>query len=193
MEAERRAAQRAARRRRAITGAVVAVVVIALLVLISTFGGDEGGEETEDAAGATTTTEATPSTTAPEKPDVTTPEGAPPTTLQTTDLVVGDGAEAQAGSAIEVHYVGRSTASGEEFDSSYEREAFAFTLGQEGIIPGWTQGIAGMREGGRRQLVIPPDLAYGPQGDPPDIAPNDTLVFVIDLLTVDEPPAEPGG
>jgi peptidylprolyl isomerase len=186
LEAERRAAQKASRKRRLITAAVVVVVVVALMALISALGGDDGGDE-EDAAPETTTT------TAPDKPDVTIPETPPPTELQTTDLVVGDGPEAQEGSAVEVHYVGKAFSNGQEFDSSYEREAFAFTLGEPGIIDGWHQGIAGMREGGRRQLVVPPELGYGEQGDPPDIGPNDTLVFVIDLVSVEEalPTPEP--
>jgi peptidylprolyl isomerase len=191
MEAERRAAQKAARRRRVITLVAVVVGVLALMALISVLGGDDDGGD-EDAAPATTTT------TAPEKPDVTVPETPPPTELQTTDLVVGDGPEALAGSTVQVHYAGRAYSTGEEFDSSYEPrqpgqppEPITFTIGQGGVIPGWDQGIAGMREGGRRQLIIPPDLAYGPEGDPPDIGPNDTLVFVIDLLKVDEAPAEP--
>ncbi len=190
MEAERKAAQRAARRRRAITAAVVVVAVIAVLVLISVLGGDDGeSDETSDAAASTTT-----STTAPEKPDVTVPEGTPPTSLQSTDLVVGDGPEAQTGDAVEVHYVGKAYSTGEEFDSSYERgQPLPVTLGQGGVIPGWDQGLVGMRVGGRRQLVIPPDLAYGPEGRPPAIGPNETLVFVIDMLAVDETPAPPGG
>jgi peptidylprolyl isomerase len=197
MEAERRAAQKAARKRRIITAVVVVLVVLGLMALISVLGGDDDGGGEEDAAPSTTTT------TAPEKPDVTIPEGPPPTELQTTDLTVGDGAEATPGSAIEVHYVGKAVSNGEEFDSSYDRpEAFSFTIGDPNIVPGWTQGIVGMREGGRRQLVIPPALGYGEQGDPPDIGPNDTLVFVIDLLKVEEPPeplpppappAPPGG
>jgi peptidylprolyl isomerase len=210
MEAERKAAQRAARRRRAITAAVVVVAVIAVMVLISVLGGDDGdSEETSDAA-ATTTTEPTPSTTAPEKPDVTVPEGTPPTSLQSTDLVVGDGEEAQTGDTLTAHYVGKVYATGEEFDSSYEPrepdgpvEPIEVQLTPGGIIEGWVQGLVGVREGGRRQLVIPPDLGYGEQGQPPDIPANSTLVFVIDVLAVEkagaaaEPPAEapaqPGG
>lgn len=181
MEAERRAAQKAARKRRVITALVVVVLVLGLMALISVLGGDDGGEE--DAAPATTTT------TAPDKPDVTIPETPPPTELQTTDLTVGEGAEATPGSAVQVHYAGRAYSNGQEFDSSYERpEAFTFTIGEGSVIPGWEQGVAGMREGGRRQLVVPPDLAYGEEGRPPEIGPNDTLVFVIDLLKVEEPP-----
>ena len=178
MEAERRAAQRAARRRRAITGAVVAVVVIALLVLVSALGGDDdGGEETEDAAATTTTT-------APEKPEVTIPETPPPTELQSTDITVGEGEEAQTGDTLTVHYVGKVYASGEEFESSYEGDPTEVQLVSPGIIEGWAQGLVGVREGGRRQLVIPPDLGYGVQGSPPAIPPNETLVFVIDLKKI---------
>jgi peptidylprolyl isomerase len=184
MEAERRAAQKAARKRRVIMVLVVVVVVLGLMALISVLGGDDDGGE-EDAAPSTTTT------TAPDKPDVTVPETPPPTELQTSDLVVGEGAEATDGSAVEVHYVGRAFSTGEEFDSSYDGEALAFTIGDPNILEGWHQGIAGMREGGRRQLIIPPALAYGEEGRPPEIGPNDTLVFVIDLLKVDEAPAEP--
>ncbi|MCI3949887.1 MAG: FKBP-type peptidyl-prolyl cis-trans isomerase [Acidimicrobiales bacterium] len=186
MEAERRAAQRAARRRRAITGAVVAVVVIALLVLVSALGGDDdGGEETEDAAATTTTT-------APEKPEVTIPETPPPTELQSTDITVGEGEEAQTGDTLRVHYVGKIYASGEEFDSSYERDPIEVQLvSPGGVIEGWAQGLVGVREGGRRQLVIPPDLGYGAQPSG-DIPANSTLVFVIDVLSVEKAEA-PGG
>jgi peptidylprolyl isomerase len=192
MEAERRAAQRAARRRRAITGAVVAVVVIALLVLVSALGGDDdGGEETEDAAATTTTT-------APEKPEVTIPETPPPTTLQSTDITVGEGEEAQTGDTLTVHYVGKVYASGEEFDSTYEPrepggpvEPLEVQLVSPGVIEGWAQGLVGVREGGRRQLVIPPDLGYGAQPSG-DIPANSTLVFVIDVLSVEKAEV-PGG
>ena len=185
MEAERRAAQRAARRRRVITGAVVAVVVIALLVLVSALGGDDdGGEETEDAAATTTTT-------APEKPEVTIPETPPPTELQSTDIEVGEGEEAQTGDTLRVHYVGKIYASGEEFDSSYERDPIEVQLVSPGVIEGWAQGLVGVREGGRRQLVIPPDLGYGAQPSG-DIPANSTLVFVIDVLSVEKAEV-PGG
>jgi len=182
MEAERRAAQKAARKRRVILTIAVVVGVLALMALISVLGGDDDGGE--DAT--TTTAPETTTTTAPEKPDVTVPETPPPTELQSTDLTVGDGAEAQPGSTVQVHYAGRAYSNGEEFDSSYEGEAFSFTIGQGQVIPGWEQGVAGMREGGRRQLIIPPDLAYREEGRPPQIGPNDTLVFVIDLLRVEE-------
>ena len=100
-------------------------------------------------------------------------------------MVEGDGAEAKAGDKITVQYVGVGYRSEEEFDSSWSRnEPFTFTLGAGEVIPGWDQGIAGMKVGGRRELIIPPNLAYGPSGSPPVIGPNETLIFVVDLLAV---------
>ena len=85
-----------------------------------------------------------------------------------------------------MQYVGVSAVNGRQFDASWDRgEPFSFQLGSGGVIQGWDQGVEGMKVGGRRQLVIPPDLAYGPQGSPPSIGPNETLVFVIDLLSVE--------
>ena len=88
------------------------------------------------------------------------------------------------GDEVTVQYVGVNYESGEEFDSSWGREPFSFTVGAGMVIPGWEQGIAGMKVGGRRELIIPPDLAYGEAGSPPSIPPNETLVFVIDLYAV---------
>jgi peptidylprolyl isomerase len=84
-----------------------------------------------------------------------------------------------------VQYVGVSYSNGQEFDASWDRgEPFEFTLGVGQVIPGWDEGVEGMKEGGRRKLTIPADKAYGPQGSPPAIGPNETLVFVIDLVKV---------
>lgn len=114
------------------------------------------------------------------KPVVEFPGGEAPTELQITDLVVGDGAEAVPGGKVEVHYVGVEFDSGEEFDSSWNRgESIEFPL--RGLIKGWQDGIPGMKVGGRRQLVIPPHLAYGPAGSGHRLG-GKTLVFVIDLL-----------
>jgi peptidylprolyl isomerase len=119
------------------------------------------------------------------KPDVELPGGEPPTELETEDVVVGDGAEAAVGDTISVQYVGVTYSDGSEFDASWDTgEPFEFRLGSGSVIPGWDEGIPGMKVGGRRELVIPPDLAYGPQGQPPDIGPNETLIFVVDLLDV---------
>lgn len=119
-----------------------------------------------------------------KKPQVAVPDGEPPKQLEETDIVVGDGATAKAGDRVTVNYVGVGYDSEEEFDASWGRGPFSFTLGAGEVIPGWDEGVAGMKVGGRRQLVIPPDLAYGPQGYPPSIGPNETLVFVVDLVSV---------
>lgn len=112
----------------------------------------------------------------------------PPTALVVEDLVEGDGAEATAGSYITVHYVGKALSTGAEFDSSWDRgTTFDLTLGVGDVIAGWDQGFAGMREGGRRKLTIPPDLAYGDRSPGAGIGPNETLVFVVDLINVIPP------
>jgi peptidylprolyl isomerase len=168
----------------------LAALAAAALLALAGCGGDDSGDEQEAAAPtetATATATATPEPVDPEledtskKPEVTVPTGDPPVDLQITDIVEGDGAEAEQGDTVSVQYVGVSYSTGEEFDSSWEREPFTFQLGSGSVIPGWEQGVVGMKVGGRRQLVIPPDLAYGEQGQPP-IAPNETLVFVVDLL-----------
>ena len=121
-----------------------------------------------------------------EKPHVYVPPGeAPPAGLVIEDLVEGDGAEAQAGNDVEVHYVGVSWQTGREFDASWNRgDTFKFGLGKGQVIPGWDQGVAGMRIGGRRRITIPPDLAYGKRGAGGVIGPDETLIFVVDLVDV---------
>ena len=123
-----------------------------------------------------------------KKPEVTVATTPPPTSLEVSDIVVGDGALACSGMPVEMQYVGVLYDGGEQFDASWDRgaEPFAFTLGGGQVITGWDEGIVGMRVGGRRQLVIPPDQAYGPQGRPPVIPPSATLVFVVDLVDVAE-------
>lgn len=117
-----------------------------------------------------------------DKPEVEFPGGPAPTELQVNDLVVGEGAEAQRGGVVDVHYVGVEFDSGEEFDSSWDRGQSAnFPLNR--LIPGWQEGIPGMKVGGRRQLTVPPELAYGPVGAGHRLS-GKTLVFVIDLLGV---------
>lgn len=119
------------------------------------------------------------------KPDVDMVPGPPPNDLVITDLTVGEGEEAKRGQTVTVHYVGVSHANGEEFDASWNRgEAFQFPLGGGRVIAGWDQGVAGMKVGGRRQLVIPPHLAYGERGAGGVIKPGATLVFVVDLIAV---------
>ena len=116
------------------------------------------------------------------KPEIDFIGGDAPTELQVTDLIVGDGAEAQAGATVEVHYVGVDFETGEEFDSSWSRgQSIEFPLA--GLIKGWQDGIPGMKVGGRRQLICPPHLAYGPAGGGHRLS-GRTLTFVIDLLAV---------
>lgn len=116
-------------------------------------------------------------------PDITLPDGPPPSELQLTDLVEGDGDEAAPGDTVTVHYAGVSwTNDGAGFDASFGRQPATFPLDR--VIAGWQQGIPGMKVGGRRLLVIPPELGYGQNSPTPLIAPGDTLVFVVDLLQV---------
>jgi len=120
-----------------------------------------------------------------DKPEIEFFDPEPPTDLVVTDITAGDGAEATAGSTVEVHYVGVAHSSGEEFDASYNRgQPLSFRLGVGQVISGWDQGVAGMKVGGRRQLVIPPHLGYGDRGAGGVIGPGETLIFVVDLLGV---------
>jgi peptidylprolyl isomerase len=120
-----------------------------------------------------------------DKPDVGPIEGEPPADLVIEDITVGDGPEAKAGQTVDVHYVGVAHSSGQEFDASYNRgQAFSFPLGAGHVIGGWDQGVQGMKVGGRRRLTIPPHLGYGPRGAGGVIKPNETLIFVVDLLGV---------
>ena len=152
-------------------GGFLAVLVVAVaVVLIGRSGDDDGGADLTDTS---------------VKPVIEVPAEDPPTELVSEDIVTGDGEEAKAGDQLTVQYVGVDYATGEQFDASWDTgQPFDFELGAGNVIPGWDEGIEGMRVGGRRQLTIPPDLAYGPAGQPPDIGPNATLVFVVDLLDV---------
>jgi peptidylprolyl isomerase len=150
------------------------------------------GEETETAeftveappAGESAAAEEEPVSSG-DKPKVTVPDGAPPKQLETRDIKQGSGATAKTGDAVTMDYVGVSYSTGKEFDSSFSSgQPFDFTLGEGAVIAGWDEGIVGMKVGGRRELIIPPAQAYGAQGRPPTIKPNETLVFVVDLLAV---------
>src|SRR5688572_15501577 len=124
--------------------------------------------------------------TEPTKPHVFVPPGeAPPTELVIEDIEVGEGPEAVAGRRVDVHYVGVSWRTRRQFDASWDRgDPLTFGLGPGQVIKGWDQGVAGMRVGGRRRMTIPPRLAYGRQGAGGVIGPDETLVFVVDLLAV---------
>src|SRR3954469_16243061 len=120
-----------------------------------------------------------------EKPAVEVPDGPPSYQLEIDDIEVGDGDEAVAGKIVEVHYVGVSWQNGSQFDASWDRgDTFKFGLGKGQVIPGWDQGVAGMKVGGRRRITIPPEMGYGKRGFPPVIQPDETLVFVVDLVGV---------
>lgn len=136
-------------------------------------------------------TSATPTTTAKvppalsRKPTVSVPKGPPPNHLVVKDLIKGSGTSATPNGTVTVNYVGVLYKTGKEFDSSWSRnQPFTTPLSAGSVIPGWVQGIQGMKVGGRRELIIPPALAYGRSGSPPTIPPNSTLVFVVDLLSV---------
>jgi len=119
-----------------------------------------------------------------KEPHVTPPSGPAPAKLVTKEIIAGTGTEAKAGDAVTVNYVGVLYHSGKVFDASWKRnETFPFTLGKSQVIPGWEQGVVGMKVGGRRELIIPAALAYGAKGSPPTIPPNEPLVFVVDLLS----------
>lgn len=143
----------------------------------------------EEAESTETTTEA------PEKPEqssqnkskpkVSVPNGAPPKSLVVNDLEEGTGPAAESGDVVSVNYVGVDYKKGKQFDASWDRgEPISFPLGQNVVIKGWEKGLVGMKVGGRRELIIPPDLAYGSAGSL-GIAPNETLVFVVDLEAIE--------
>ncbi len=121
-----------------------------------------------------------------EKPQVEIPSDQPPSyQLELDDITVGDGDEAASGHTVEVHYVGVSWSTGQQFDASWDRgSTFKFGLGKGQVIAGWDQGVAGMKVGGRRRITIPPTLGYGKRGAGGVIGPDETLVFVVDLIGV---------
>jgi peptidylprolyl isomerase len=156
-----------------------------------TVGNENKADEALAKATATTSTPTAPAGTAKtptsgplsKEPKVAVPSGAAPSTLEIKDLIKGTGPEAKAGESVTVNYVGVLYKGGKVFDASWKRnEPFTFTLGKGQVIPGWDQGVAGMKVGGRRELIIPAALAYGAKGSPPTIPANAPLVFVVDLL-----------
>jgi peptidylprolyl isomerase len=161
------------------------IVALCLALGLAACGG--GSDSTSSSTEAATTEAAGGAEAGAEKtkPKVTVPKGAPPKKLVIKEIEEGTGPEAKAGDEVTVQYVGVNYKSGKEFDASWDRgEPFSFKLGAGMVIPGWDKGVEGMKVGGRRELIIPPNLAYGPEGSPPAIGPNETLIFVIDLLEV---------
>ncbi len=117
-------------------------------------------------------------------PTVTVPTGTPPTTLESADLITGTGPGVQAGDTVTVEYVLATYSSGKVVQSSWTSQPFTFTVGLGDVIPGWDKGVLDMKQGGRRELIIPPQYGYGAQSPGPGISSNDTLVFVIDLIKI---------
>jgi peptidylprolyl isomerase len=155
--------------------ALILTVAACAAIAIAGCGGGDSTTEGETAESSATST----------KPVVKPPKGPPPKQLEIKDLVEGSGEEAKSGDEVTVDYVGINYRSGKQFDASWDRhESFSFTIGRGEVIPGWDKGVEGMKVGGRRELIIPPDLAYGKTGSPPVIPPNETLIFVIDLREV---------
>lgn len=169
--------------------------LLAAVALVAAGCGSNSGSSTDTSsapsASATTQTAPAATTTAKQdprlaqKPTVRIPHRPAPAKLVTKDLVVGSGAEAKPGTTVTVDYVGVLYKNGKQFDASWDRgQPFSFALGAGQVIPGWDKGVAGMKVGGRRELIIPPSLAYGAQGAPPSIPPNAPLIFVVDLRAV---------
>ena len=160
--------------------------VLALALAAAGCGSSKDAEQPAGQATPTPTETATPAASpAATKPHVEVPKGKAPKRLVKKDIKVGSGAVAQPGQTVTVQYVGVNYKGGKQFDASWDRgQPFSFPLGAGQVIRGWDQGIPGMKVGGRRMLIIPPDLGYGPRGSPPVIKPNETLVFVVDLLSV---------
>jgi len=173
------------------------IIVACLAVLLAGCGGDSsdsttaGGGETaaesptqEENAAAEEEKEAEEEEeAAAELPRPNVPSGPPPKQLEIVDKKAGSGATAKAGDKVSVHYVGVVYATKELFDANWGAdEPFSFKLGAQEVIKGWDKGVVGMKVGGQRELIIPPSLAYGPEGIYPSIPPNSTLVFLVELL-----------
>jgi len=179
---------------------VIAPLAVAALALAGCGSSKAPGIQPAPSGGATqaavtatsttsTTTVTTPKPPSPlsKEPTITVPKSPAPTSLVKKDLITGTGQTAQAGETVTVNYVGALYKDGKVFDSSWSRNqtfTTALTTGSGGVIAGWVQGIPGMKVGGRRELIIPPNLAYGKAGSGSTIPPNSTLVFVVDLLSV---------
>jgi peptidylprolyl isomerase len=175
---------------------LVAVLAVVGALVPSGCGGDDedsgASADTGQAADSApssapeTETEAAPDLTdTTVKPVIEKPSGVPPRRLVKEDIVKGKGPGAKPGDTVVVHYVGVSFSSGEEFDASWDiGQPLPVELGAGDVIGGWEKGLVGIKAGGRRKLTIPPEQAYGAEGAPPSIAPNETLVFVIDALAI---------
>jgi peptidylprolyl isomerase len=170
---------------------LLALILTATLAIAAAGCGSSNDNSTSSSASASSDTTSTqaqqqPATAQPRpKPTVHVPKGKPPKKLVVKDLIKGTGPAAKPGDPVTVNYIGVNYADGKPFDNSYDRgQPFPFQLGGGQVISGWDNGLVGMKVGGRRMLIIPPSQGYGPQGQAPVIKPNETLVFVVDLLSI---------
>ena len=168
---------------------LLALSIVLLLLLAAC--GDDGDEPTAKTTRAKTDEEPSPSAqrealkNTSTKPEIPKPSGSPPRRLVKEDIVKGRGPAAKPGDTLTVNYVGVAFSTGAEFDASWDRgQPFDVPLGAGRVIKGWDRGLVGMRKGGRRMLTIPPELAYGTEGYPPTIGPNETLIFVVDAVAI---------
>ena len=155
--------------------AIAAIIAVAITSLSACGGKDKVADTSSQGLPAVTAN-------AGEAPTITAPSGTPPTTLQTQDIIVGTGAEVLPTSTLTVHYTLMTWSNGKIVESSWTGGQPA-TFPLSGVIQGWQQGLPGTKVGGRRLLVIPADLGYGPNGSGP-IGPNETLIFVVDIIAV---------
>jgi peptidylprolyl isomerase len=173
-----------------IRSVLLLIAVVAVLGLTAC--GDDDDSSNRGSADQATEEQGT-ETTPPEdalkdttiKPVIPKPTGSPPRKLVTQDIVKGKGPGAKSGDTVTVKYVGVNFSNGQEFDASWDSGAtFPVQLGAGMVIEGWDKGLVGIRKGGRRMLTIPPEMGYGAEGYPPDIPPNETLVFVVDAVSI---------
>jgi peptidylprolyl isomerase len=163
--------------------ALILALCLALAIAVAGCGGSDDSSSDSTASSGSAESGLTDTS---KKPKVIVPAGISPDQFAYKEIVEGTGAAAKAGDKVSVQYVGVGYDTKKEFDTSWGgTEPFSFSLGAGEVISGWDKGVEGMKVGGRRELVLPADLAYGPAGSPPNIGPNETLIFVIDLLEVE--------
>ena len=175
---------------------LLALIAVAAVFGLGACGGDDDQSSDSGGTAGTAQEDAATASTSPaeaekeledtsKRPVIPKPTGAPPRRLVKEDIVKGKGPGAKPGDVVVVNYVGMNFSNGQEFDASWDRgQPFPVQLGAGNVIQGWERGLIGIRKGGRRKLTIPPELGYGPQGSPPAIPPNETLVFVIDAVSI---------
>jgi peptidylprolyl isomerase len=174
---------------------VLTLIAVVAVFALAACGGDDDSSDSDGSGSADTATQETQTSPAQaeeelkdtsKRPVIPKPTGSPPRRLVKEDIVKGRGPGAKPGDVVVVNYVGMNFSNGQEFDASWNRgEPFPVQLGAGNVIPGWEKGLIGIKKGGRRKLTIPPELGYGTEGSPPAIPPNETLVFVIDVVSID--------